>query len=57
MAAEKKITVYNIDSAPKLLPEYSVEVPAGESAQVTPEDAKSMVAGGLWSTEKPGGKK
>ncbi len=53
--AAKKETVYNIDSAPKSLPEYDVEVPAGGSAEVSSEHADSMVAGGLWSRENPTG--
>lgn len=55
MAAKE--TVFNTDSAPQYLPTYDVTVEPDESAEVSPKDADSLVAGGLWSRKKPGGKK
>lgn len=52
-----KETVYNIDSAPGYLPTYDKEVAPGDGVTVSAEDARNLVAGGLWSREKPGGKK
>lgn len=53
----QKETVYNIDSAPLYLPTYDTEVAPGDGITVSKTDAESLIAGGLWSREKPGGKK
>lgn len=57
MTDEKKVKIYNLDSAAKSLPEIDAEVAAGESITVPESFAKSLLKSELWGTDKSGGKK
>lgn len=53
----KKQMVYNVDSAPKYLPQFDITADPGKGVEIPANMVSKLLDSGLWSTEKPGGNK